>query len=190
MLRPVRRIVTTNDANGKSGVMIDDTAKNTITVLTELWITEAGKHDHLDGIDHASRSTQLEPPKGGTLFRYFEIMPESDYAHLSEAEKQQAAHDWFAAMNGAHLRPDTSKHAAMHKSTTTDYIILLKGEIYIIAGNTRQFGREDDAVFAEPDVDRGKIPCGRRVEPGKDPVHLALHSPQLGKWIETQSRKF
>src|SRR5205085_12436650 len=68
--------------------------------------------------------------------------------------------------------------------------ILLKGEIYIIAGNTWQFGREDDAVFAEPDVDRGKIPCGRRVEPGKDPVHLVLHSPQLGKWIETQSRKF
>jgi mannose-6-phosphate isomerase-like protein (cupin superfamily) len=132
MLRPVRRIVTANDANGKSGVMIDDTAKNIITVLTELWITEPGPHNHMDGIDHAGRSTQLEPPTGGTLFRYFEIMPESETAHLTEAEKQQAAHDWFAGMNGAHLRPDTTRHPAMHKSTTTDYIILLKGEITLV----------------------------------------------------------
>ena len=101
MLRPVRRIVTANDANGKSGVMIDGDAENTITVLTELWITEAGKHHHRDGIDHASRSTQLEPPKGGTLFRYFEILPESEYAHLSEAEKQQAAADSAQASNKA-----------------------------------------------------------------------------------------
>ena len=132
MLRPVRRIVTTNDADGKSRVMIDGIAENTITVLTELWITEAGRADHMDGIDHAARSTQLEPPKGGTLFRYFEILPESEFAHLSDAEKQQAAADWFAAMKGAHLRPDTTRHPAMHKSTTTDYIILLSGEITLL----------------------------------------------------------
>ncbi len=41
MLRQIRRIVTTNDADGKSGVMIDGLADNTITVLTELWITGA-----------------------------------------------------------------------------------------------------------------------------------------------------
>ena len=163
MLRPVRRIVTINDANGKSGVMIDDTAKNTITVLTELWITEAGKHDHLDGIDHAARSNQLEPPKGGTLFRYFEIMPESEYAHLSEAEKQQAAHDWFAAMNGAHLRPDTSKHPAMHKSTTTDYIILLKGEITLVLDKEERTLQPLDCVVQRGTnhawVNRGKEPA-------------------------------
>jgi mannose-6-phosphate isomerase-like protein (cupin superfamily) len=163
MLRPVRRIVTANDANGKSGVMIDDVAKNTITVLTELWITEAGKHNHLDGIDHASRSTQLEPPKGGTLFRYFEIMPESDYAHLSEAEKQQAAADWFAAMKGAHLRPDTSKHPAMHKSTTTDYIILLKGEITLVLDKEERTLQPLDCVVQRGTnhawVNRGKEPA-------------------------------
>ncbi|HEX3525355.1 MAG TPA: hypothetical protein VHT52_25105, partial [Stellaceae bacterium] len=49
--------------------------------------------------------------------------------------------------------------------------ILLQTEIYVIAGNARQFGRQNDAVFAEPDVDRRKIACGRRVQPGKDPVH-------------------
>src|SRR5262249_239776 len=104
MLRPVRRIVTTNDTEGKSGVMIDGIAGKPITVLTELWITEAGRPNHRDGIDHATRSTQLEPPKGGTLFRYFEIPPEGEFAHLSDAEKQKTAADWFAAMKGGHLR--------------------------------------------------------------------------------------
>jgi hypothetical protein len=36
----------------------------------------------------------------------------------------------------------------------------------------------------------GKSRAGSRVEPGKDPVHFALHSPQLGKRVETQLRRF
>ena len=34
-MRQIRRIVTTDDENGKSGVLIDGIASNTITVLTE-----------------------------------------------------------------------------------------------------------------------------------------------------------
>jgi mannose-6-phosphate isomerase-like protein (cupin superfamily) len=132
MLKPVRRIVTTNDENGKSGVMIDGVASNTITVLTELWITGAGRAEHRDGVDHAERSDRLEPPRGGTLFRYFQIAPESEMAHLSEDEKRKANAEWFAAMNGAHLQPDTTRHAAMHRSHTTDYIILLSGQITLV----------------------------------------------------------
>ena len=163
MLRPVRRIVTTNDANGKSGVMIDDNASNTITVLTELWITEAGRHNHMDGIDHGARSDRLEPPKGGTLFRYFEIPPESESAHLSEAEKRKANAEWFAAMNGAHLQPDTSVHPAMHKSTTTDYIILLSGEITLVLEKEERTLKPFDCVVQRGTkhawVNRGAAPA-------------------------------
>ena len=132
MLKPVRRIVTANDENGKSGVMIDAIATNTITVLTELWLTRAGAVNHMDGIDHAASSDRLEPPHGGTLFRFFEIAPESASAHLSREEQYKAAADWFAGMNGAHLQPDTSRHPAMHRSSTTDYIILLSGQITLV----------------------------------------------------------
>lgn len=160
MLRPIRRIVTTNDAEGKSGVMIDGIADNIITVLTELWITERGQVNHRDGIDHASRSTQLEPPEGGTLFRYFEIPPESETAHLSEDEKRKAAAEWFAAMNGGHLQPDTSKHPAMHKSPTTDYIILLAGEITLVLEKEERTLKPFDCVVQRGTnhawVNRGK----------------------------------
>lgn len=132
MLQQVRRIVTTNDAHGKSGVMLDGIADNIITVLTELWITGKGKVNHMDGIDHGALSTQLEPPPGGTLFRFFQIAPESAQAHLTPEERHKAAADWFAGMNGAHLQPDTSRHPAMHQSNTTDYIILLSGQITLV----------------------------------------------------------
>ena len=146
MLHQVRRIVTTNDANGKSGVMIDAAADNIITVLTELWITGAGRVNHTDGIDHGALSTQLEPPKGGTLFRYFQIAPESAIAHLPLAEREQLARDWFAGMNGGHLQPDTSRHPAMHQSSTTDYIILLSGEITLVLDKEERTLKPFDVV--------------------------------------------
>ncbi|RUU57665.1 cupin domain-containing protein, partial [Mesorhizobium sp. M2C.T.Ca.TU.009.01.2.1] len=121
MLKQVRRIVTANDANGKSEVLLDGIADHTITVLTELWQTPAGKHDHNSPEDLARRSHGIEPPPGGTIFRFFQIAPESGSAHLSREERQQAAHDWFAAMGSAHLQPDTSRHETMHRSPTTDY---------------------------------------------------------------------
>ena len=77
MLKQVRRIVTTNDENGKSAVLIDGIATNVITVLTELWMTKKGRADHLDGIDYGAESRALEPPSSGTVFRFFQIAPES-----------------------------------------------------------------------------------------------------------------
>jgi quercetin dioxygenase-like cupin family protein len=132
MLHPVRRIVTTNDANGRSRVLIHGHAEKTIGVLTELWITEGAPASNDGTADNAQKSDQLEPPRHGTLFRYFQIAPESQTAHLPLEERHRLAREWFTEMRGAHLQPDTSKHPAMHKSTTTDYIILLKGQITLV----------------------------------------------------------
>lgn len=162
-MREIRRIVTTDDASGKSGVLIDGIASRTITVLTEMWITDDKPADHRDRIDHAERSDRLEPPAGGTLFRYFEIAPESEMAHLSDEEKRKANAEWFAAMNGAHLQPDTSRHPAMHRSHTTDYIILLSGEITLFLDNEERTLKRFDCVIQRGTnhawVNRGSEPA-------------------------------
>ncbi|CDX30167.1 Cupin 2 conserved barrel domain protein [Mesorhizobium sp. ORS 3359] len=132
MLKQVRRIVTTDDASGRSEVLFDGIADHTITVLTELWRTEPGRHDHKNPEDLARRSRGIEPPPGGTVFRFFQIAPESESAHLSRAEREKAARDWFAAMGSAHLQPDISRHETMHRSPTTDYIVLLSGQITLV----------------------------------------------------------
>ena len=132
MLKKVRRIVTANDADGLSRVWLDGDAENTITVLTELWTTGAGPADHTKPIDYGALSDKLEPPPGGTLFRFFQNAPESTVAHLTDEERRKADADWFASMNGAHLQPDTRRHPAMHRSNTTDYIVLLSGQITLV----------------------------------------------------------
>jgi hypothetical protein len=67
-LTQIRRIVTTDDENGKSGVLVDKIASRTITVLTEMWITDSKPPTPKDRIDHAERSDQLEPPLEAPCF--------------------------------------------------------------------------------------------------------------------------
>jgi mannose-6-phosphate isomerase-like protein (cupin superfamily) len=132
MLQPVRRIVTANDPEGRSKVLIDGHASNTIGVLTELWLTDRTPASNEGVFDNATKSAQLEPPRHGTLFRYFQIAPESLTSDLPKEERYRLAREWFAEMKGSHLQPDTTKHPAMHRSKTTDYIILLKGKITLM----------------------------------------------------------
>jgi mannose-6-phosphate isomerase-like protein (cupin superfamily) len=163
IMREFRRIVTTDDENGKSGVLIDGVASHHITVLTEMWLTDENPANHRDGIDHAERSDRLEPPVGGTLFRYFEIAPESETAHLSDDEKRKANAEWFASMNGAHLQPDTSRNPGMHRSNSTDYIILLSGEITLMLDKEERTLKPFDCVIQRGTnhawVNRGSEPA-------------------------------
>jgi hypothetical protein len=52
--------------------------------------------------------------------------------NLTQVEKDSQAAEWFAGMAGAHLRVDTRRPPAMHRSRTTDYIVLLSGEITLL----------------------------------------------------------
>ncbi len=45
---------------------------------------------------------------------------------------QDIAADAFEKIGAAHHRIDTTKHPAMHKTETIDYIILLKGDVTLI----------------------------------------------------------
>ena len=57
MPQPVRRIVTTNDSDGRSKVLIDGQASNTIGVLTELWITDRTPASNGGHFDNAAKSS-------------------------------------------------------------------------------------------------------------------------------------
>jgi len=45
---------------------------------------------------------------------------------------QNMAADAFEKIGASHHRIDTSKHPAMHKTDTIDYIILLEGDVTLI----------------------------------------------------------
>lgn len=132
MVRPVRRIVTANDEHGLSHVLIDATAANIQGALTELWHTDGMPASNGGRRDNAAGWSGLEPPRGGALFRFFEVAPEAVEEALPPAERERLRTERFAAIKAAHCRPDTRRHPAMHKTSTTDYIILLAGRITLV----------------------------------------------------------
>ena len=83
-----------------------------------------------DRIDRADSEIILSPPINGSKFRYFQINPTPEGVPMDVM--QDMAAEAFKKIGASHHRVDTSKHPAMHKTDTIDYIILLKGDVTLI----------------------------------------------------------
>ena len=130
----MRRIVTGHNEKGKSIITLDGPPARSIGEdvggLFELWNTDGEDVNSTDNIDRADQDIILSPPSGGTKFRYFQINPIPE--GIPENVMQDMAAEAFEKIGAAHHRIDTSKHPAMHKTETIDYIILLKGDVTLI----------------------------------------------------------
>ena len=130
----MRRIITGHNEDGKSVITIDGPPARSIGEdvggLFELWNTDGNDINSTDAVDKADDEIILSPPEGGTKFRYFQINPLPE--GVPEEMMQEIAADAFKKIGAAHHRVDTSKHPAMHKTETIDYIILLKGDVTLI----------------------------------------------------------
>lgn len=130
----MRRIVTGHNEKGKSIITLDGPPARSIGEdvggLFELWNTDGEEVISTDNLDRADQEIILSPPSGGTKFRYFQINPIPE--GIPEDVMQDMAAEAFEKIGAAHHRIDTSKHPAMHKTETIDYIILLKGDVTLI----------------------------------------------------------
>ena len=130
----MRRIVTGHNEEGRSVITLDGPPARSIGEdvggLFELWNTDGNKIISTDNVDRADKDIILSPPIGGTKFRYFQINPLPE--GVPDEMMQEIAADAFKKIGAAHHRVDTSKHPAMHKTETIDYIILLKGDVTLI----------------------------------------------------------
>ena len=130
----MRRIITGHNSEGKSIITLDGTPARTIGEdvggLFEIWNTDGNLIDTTDSIDRADTDIVLSPPENGSKFRYFQINPTPEGVPMEMM--QEIAADAFEKIGAAHHRVDTSKHPAMHKTDTIDYIILLKGDVTLI----------------------------------------------------------
>ena len=130
----MRRVVTGHDEEGKSIVVLDGPPAKSIGEdvggLFELWNTDGNLINTKDRIDRADDEILLSPPKNGSKFRYFQINPTPEGVPMDVLQNMAA--DAFERIGASHHRIDTSKHPAMHKTDTIDYIILLKGDVTLI----------------------------------------------------------
>ena len=133
MLRPVRRIVTGHNSDGRSIVVSDEYSPHTKAErLTDLWRTYSAPASNEDDTDQAAIVVELKPPTNGTVFRYFQIKPESDYQEQGAEQRQQEAAQLFDAMGATSERDAGARHQNMHRTDSVDYIILLSGEVTML----------------------------------------------------------
>lgn len=151
MPRAVRTIVTGHDAKGQSIVLTDATAgagdpnvyipaHDPNVCLTNVWT--------FDGVPTSSTTLPakdapftLKPVKGGGIFRYLEIPPESTrrYDGIDAYFKGMDAGDDLA--QGAR-----KKHPAMHKTHTVDVLVVLDGEIWLVLDEEEVLCRQGDFI--------------------------------------------
>jgi hypothetical protein len=132
-----RRIVTGHDAQGRSIVLSDEIAQNVLPNPWDpdrghinFWRTDQVPTNNRDEIDPAAGPAfPLAPPKGGTLFRFFQIAPEKNEAGLPHEERDVRMAKMFEAARAGAARQSMGRHPSMHRTTSLDYIVLLKGEV-------------------------------------------------------------
>ena len=132
-IRPIRRVVTGHDAQGRAVVVMDGPAANVLhrpdrpgVALTDLWATSEKPAARMDG-DPVDRPVVLHPPPAGTVFRIIQFDPE-DPGALAHADGTTA----FAAMGAAGTVVAGARHPYMHRTDTVDYAMVLQGSITML----------------------------------------------------------
>ncbi|MEC7763746.1 MAG: cupin domain-containing protein [Pseudomonadota bacterium] len=148
MIKPVRRIVTGHDENGRSIFVADDIATSVYSPkgqpnvgMTDLWLQHSAPADNTGNDDTAPNSVTLLPPTRGSVCRVVEFPPDSE-------RNFAAMQDHFSGMGaGDNLAKDKPRHAAFHKTDSLDYIFILEGEIWALVDESEVLMRPGDCLI-------------------------------------------
>jgi len=164
MIWRVRRVLTGHTPDGKSTFMADGYAPNMKEMpsfpglaLTDLWETTGAPASNEGYADAADRPIKLEPPARGTIVRIVEFPPDATRPKSGDGS------EGFKAIGAGHAKDKRSSDPMMHKTSTVDYIIVLKGEIYAVMETGEKLLRAGDILVQRGTNHswsvRGNEPC-------------------------------
>ena len=164
MIWRVRRVLTGHDSEGKSTIISDGLAPNIKEMasmpglaLTDLWETTGAPANNDGHADAATRPVRLEPPKNGTILRIVEFPPDSQWRNRADAREA------FDSIGAGHAPDKKSADPMMHRTSTVDYIIVLKGEIHAVMDTGETLLRAGDILVQRGTNHswsvRGNEPC-------------------------------
>ena len=148
MARPMRRVVTGHNAEGKSVILMDGASPHALEVdgmpglaLINLWVTDRAPAGNAGSADAAARPVVLEPPARGTIFRVVDFPPDKGMTGRVDRGKT------FAAMGAGHAMDQSdARHPGMHKTNTVDYALVLAGEIWALMDEGETLLRAGDSL--------------------------------------------
>jgi hypothetical protein len=150
-LPPIRRIVTEDDARGRSRIADDAPAQAVRTVAgrpgyrsVNLWRTESAPAPVGAADSIAAHQGILPPKQGGSILRIIDFPPES----ADPAERRRQIQATFTGMfaDAQHDKREGA-HPGMHRTDTVDYAILLEGEIWAVMDEGETLMRAGDVLI-------------------------------------------
>jgi hypothetical protein len=147
MVKPVRRIVTGEDAEGRSMLLEDRPAPHVFRPshspnvgLTNLWELDALPASCTAAGDPTTRPFHLEPPSAGNIVRIVEFPPDRERNYGNQVEL-------FEQYGAAHARDASARHPGFHKTASIDYAIVLEGEIWTLMDIGETLMKQGDVLI-------------------------------------------
>ena len=149
-LRPVRRIVTGFDAQGRSRIIEDGPSPAVRSVperpgyrVTNVWRTSESPV-RIDAADSIADHRGVCPPPTGSVVRIIDYPPEP-VDPAARAAMQEATFRTMFPDAQHHVKP--GEHPGMHRTDTVDYAIVLEGEITAILEEEQTVMRAGDVMI-------------------------------------------
>ena len=149
-LPPVRRVLTGDDADGRSSIIEDGPTPAVRTVperpgyrVSNIWRTGAAPAP-VGAADSISEHKGIAPPAGGTVLRIIDFPPEpKDPQEL----KRMLAATFGNMYRDAQHAPRNNEHPGMHRTDTVDYALVLEGEMVAIMDKDKTLLRAGDVLI-------------------------------------------
>jgi quercetin dioxygenase-like cupin family protein len=149
--KPIRRVVTGHNSEGRSCFISDGPAPNVFqrsagsTVVTEIWKTTSTPADISDDRDPTAPPYRLIPPDDGSVLRIISYPPDRLRLAVLERERVNGADE--ATGRAAALDRGNPRHPGFHKTRSIDYAIVLSGEIYALMDEGETLLRQGDVLI-------------------------------------------
>ena len=148
-LPPIRRIITGDDARGRSSIVEDAPATAIRTVedrpgyrAVNVWRT-VGMPMPIGAPDDIADHKGILPPKEGTILRIIDFPPEPK----DPAERKRRIQATFGTIySDAQHDKREGAHPGMHRTDTIDYAIILEGEIWAVMDEGETLMRTGDVM--------------------------------------------
>jgi hypothetical protein len=148
-LPEIRRIVTGDDAQGRSRIIEDAPASAVRSVAQRpgyralnVWRT-AESPARINAPDTTPEHRGILPPKGGTILRIIDFPPEPKDP---QALKRMLDATFGGIYNDA-AHDKQARHPGMHRTETLDYAIVLEGEIWAVMDEGETLMRAGDVLI-------------------------------------------